>query len=68
MHVLVVYKSKSSFLWLVFRKDGVMIKNYRLDTGKESILLSYPDFEEYKAIFFKNRKNKKEQQHPKLKK
>lgn len=59
MHVLLVYKSRSSFLWLVFRKDGVMIKNYRLDTGKESIFLSYPDFEEYRAIFLKERNKKK---------
>jgi len=60
MHVLVVYRSSSSFLWLVFRKKGVMIKNYRLDTGKESIFLSYPDFEEYKAIFSKGRKKGRE--------
>jgi hypothetical protein len=59
MHVLLVYKSRSSFLWLVFRKDGVMIKNYRLDTGKESIFLSYPDFEEYRAIFLKENKKKR---------
>jgi len=58
MHVLVVYKSSSSFLWVVFRKDGVMIKNYRLDTGKESIFLSYPDFNEYKSIFLKERKKR----------
>ena len=59
MHVLLVYKSRSSFLWVVFRKDGVMIKNYRLDTGKESIFLSYPDFEEYRAIFLKENKKKR---------
>ncbi len=59
MHVLLVYKSRSSFLWLVFRKNGVMIKNYRLDTGKESIFLSYPDFEEYRAIFLKENKKKR---------
>jgi hypothetical protein len=59
MHVLLVYKSRSSFLWVVFRKDGVMIKNYRLDTGKETIFLSYPDFEEYRAIFLKENKKKR---------
>jgi hypothetical protein len=59
MHVLLVYKSRSSFLWVVFRKDGVMIKNYRLDTGKETIFLSYPDLEEYRAIFFKENKKKR---------
>ena len=61
MHVLVVYKSSSSFLWLVFRKHGVMIKNYRLDTGKEIIFLSYPDFEEYRAIFTKRKKREKKE-------
>ncbi len=59
MHVLLVHKSSSSFLWLVFRKKGVLIKNYRPDTGKESIFLSYPDFEEYRPIFLKKKKNKK---------
>jgi len=56
MHILVVYKSKSSFMWLVFRKDGIMIKNYHHDTGKESNFLSYPNFEEYRAIFSNERK------------
>jgi len=56
MRVLIVYKSSSSFLWVVFRKNGVIIHNFRFDTGKESVFLSYPDFEPYKEIFLKNKK------------
>ncbi|MFX1406753.1 MAG: hypothetical protein ACFFBW_07345 [Promethearchaeota archaeon] len=56
MRVLIVYKSSSSFLWVVFRKNGVRIHNFRFDTGKESVFLSYPDFEPYKQIFLKNKK------------
>lgn len=59
MRVIIVYKSSSSFLWLVFRKKGVLINNFRLDTGKESVFLSYPDFEPYRKILLKNKKSKR---------
>lgn len=57
MRILIVYKSSNSFLWLVFRKKGVAINNFRVDTGRESIFLSYPDFEPYKEIFLKKKKS-----------
>ena len=59
MRVIIVYKSSSSFLWLVFRKKGVLINNFRFDTGKESVFLSYPDFEPYRKILLKNKKCKR---------
>jgi len=59
MHVIIVYKSSSSFLWLVFKKKGVLINNFRLDSGKESVFLSYPDFEPYRKILLKKRKRSK---------
>jgi len=58
MRVIIVYKSSTSFLWLVFLKKGVSIKNFRFDSGKESVFLSYPDFEPYKKLLLKSKKQK----------
>ncbi|MFX1234445.1 MAG: hypothetical protein ACFFBY_07765 [Promethearchaeota archaeon] len=63
MRVIIVYKSSSSLLWLIFKKKGVQINNFRLDSGKESIFLSYPDFEPYRTILLKERKRGKNPQH-----
>ena len=56
--MVIVYKSSTSFLWLVFLKNGVLINNFRFDTGKESVFLSYPDFEPYKKLLLKSKKQK----------
>ena len=59
MRVIIIYKSSSSFLWLVFRKKGVLINTFRFDTGKEAVFLSYPDLEPYRKLLLKNKKNNK---------
>ncbi|MFX1498286.1 MAG: hypothetical protein ACFFBH_12225 [Promethearchaeota archaeon] len=59
MRVIIVYKSSSSFLWLVFKKKGVLINNFRIDSGKESVFLTYPDFEPYRTVLLKERKRGK---------
>ncbi|TFF87490.1 MAG: hypothetical protein EU549_04630 [Promethearchaeota archaeon] len=58
MHVFVLYENESSFLALIFRKDGIKIKSYP-GKGEEAIFLSYPDFEEYRTIFSKEEEKKK---------
>lgn len=63
MRIIIVYKSSSSFLWLIFKKKGVLMNNFRLDSGKESIFLSYPDFEPYRTILLKEKKRGKGPQH-----